>query len=98
MHKMLLVVPALLLAGAASAQTTTWQYGSGNGDPLPYAGPKPTYNYAIGPAADPGLPGVVPKTSYSYGGENQTGGMVQMGAPEPQQHATAPVRRPGDHS
>ena len=106
MRKMLLVAPILFLAGAASAQTTTWEYGAGNGDPVPYPGPKPIYNYAYGPGNGDSVQsgGTPPKVGYAYGGENQTGGMVQMTtpAPQPRQQTAAPkpsrLARPGDHS
>ena len=103
MRKMLLVAPALLLAGAASAQTTTWQYGAGNGDGVQYQGPKPTYNYAYGPGNGDGVSsGQTPQMGYAYGGENQAGGMVQMAPPQPRQQTAAPKpsrsARSGDHS
>lgn len=103
MRKMLLVAPILLLAGAASAQNVQWEYGAGNGDPVPYPGPKPIYNFAYGPGnGDSVKSGEAPQTGYAYGGENQTGGMVQMTTPQPRQQTAAPKpsrsARPGNHS
>lgn len=105
MHKTLLAAAAAtLLSSAAFAQTTTWQYGAGNGDPLPYAGPKPTYSYAYGPGnGDPLKSDGTPQSSFAYGGDNAAkGGMVQMTAPPPKQQMASPTpatsARPGNHS
>lgn len=103
MRKLLLAAPLLMLAGAASAQTTQWQYGAGNGDGVQYQGPKPTYNYAYGPGNGDGIKsGATAQMGYAYGGENQTGGMVQMTQPQPRQQTAAPKpsqkARPGNHS
>lgn len=96
----LAMAAALTGASAAFAQTATWQYGAGNGDPVPYQGPKPTYSYAYGPGNGDNIkPGTVPQTGFAYGGDNQKGGMVQMTAPPPAQQSAAPrTVRPGDHS
>ena len=97
MRKTLLAAPILFLAGAAGAQTVTYQYGAGNGDPVQYPGPKPTYNYAYGPGNGDGVkaPGN-PQTSFAYGGDGATGTMMQMGTPTPQppQQAAAPAPQP----
>ncbi len=102
---MLTAAAATLLSSAAFAQTTSWQYGAGNGDPLPYAGPKPIYKYAYGPGnGDPMKPSGTPQSSFAYGGDNSAkGGMIQMGVPTPQpQQMASPTpaksARPGSHS
>lgn len=103
-RKIILAAAAVtFLSGAASAQTTTWQYGAGNGDPIPYPGPKPTYSYAYGPGnGDPMKPTGTPQSSFAYGGDNAAkGGMIQMTAPPPQQRMASPApakaARPGSH-
>ena len=103
MRKLLLVAPVLLLASVSSAQTQRWEYGAGNGDGVQYQGPKPTYNYAYGPGNGDGVQsGVAPQTGYAYGGENQTGGMVQMTQPQPKQQTASPKpsqkAKPGNRS
>lgn len=103
MRKLLLVAPVLLLAGGAFAQTQRWEYGAGNGDGVQYQGPKPTYNYAYGPGNGDGIQsGATAQTGYAYGGENQTGGMVQMTQPQPKQQTASPkpsqTARPSNHS
>ncbi len=103
MRKLLLVAPFLLLAGAASAQTPQWQYGAGNGDGVQYQGPKPTYSYAYGPGNGDGVQsGATAQMGYAYGGENQTGGTVQMAQPQPRQQTASPTpskqARSGNHS
>lgn len=103
MRKLLLVAPVLLLAGAASAQTQRWEYGAGNGDGVQYQGPKPVYNYAYGPGNGDGVQsGTTAQTGYAYGGENQTGGTVQMTQPQPKQQTASPnssqTARSGNHS
>ncbi len=105
MRKTLLAAAAAtLLSGTAFAQTTTWQYGAGNGDPLPYAGPKPTYSYAYGPGnGDPMKPTGTPQSSFAYGGDNaDKGSMIQMTTPVPRQRMASPTpaksARPGSHS
>lgn len=103
MRKLLLAAPFLLLAGAASAQTPQWSYGAGNGDGVQYQGPKPIYSYAYGPGnGDSVKSGASAQTGFAYGGDNQTGGMIQMTAPQPKQQTASPkpsaTTRPGNHS
>ena len=97
MRKILLATPMLLLAGAALAQTPTWQYGAGNGDGVQYQGPKPTYNFAYGPGNGDGVAsGQTAKENFAYGGENSSGVMMQM-TPEQQaqrQQTAAPQHAP----
>jgi len=82
----------------------SWQYGAGNGDGVSYPGPAPIFKRAYGLEADaPTAPPQEPKVNYGWGAENQSGGMVQQGTPEPIQHATAPApaqtpSAPGTHS
>lgn len=105
MRKVLLATAAAtLLSGTAFAQSTTWQYGAGNGDPIPYPGPKPTYSYAYGPGnGDPLKSTGAPQTGLAYGGDNAPkGGMIQMTTPAPQQRMASPApaqpAHPGSHS
>jgi hypothetical protein len=85
MHKiMLTAAAATLLSSAAFAQTTSWQYGAGNGDPMKPSGtPQSSFAYggdnsAKGSMIQMGVPTPQPQ---------------QMASPTPAKSA-----RPGSHS
>jgi len=92
----LLCSTVLLLAGCGGQPNVppvvSWQYGAGNGDPIPYQGPAPVYSRAYGMGADvPVNSGQKPTVQYGYGAENESGVMVQM---QPSAPATQRVAAP----
>ena len=86
----LLVVGAALAASACSATppaapVVSWHYGAGNGDGVSYQGAAPRYSRAYAPGNGDGVTsGQQVKENYAYGGENQSGTMVQT-TPQAQQ-------------
>ncbi len=84
----LALVGALLLAAGCTMQpvsrptVVSWQYGTGNGDPVANPSPKPTYIRAFGYGnGDPVKSGLDAKTAFVYGGENGFGTPVVTDTP-----------------
>ncbi len=79
MRSLLLIGTALLAAGCtmqpvARPTAISWQYGTGNGDPVANPSPKPVYVRSFGYGnGDPVKNGQDVKTAYVYGGENGVG-------------------------
>jgi hypothetical protein len=98
----LLCSSVLLLAGCGGQPdvqpVVSWQYGAGNGDPIPYPGPAPVYSRSYGMGSDvPVSSGQKPGVQYGYGADNESGVMVQMqpSAPASQRVAApAPAQQP----
>ena len=109
MRSVLLLGTIVLVAGCSLQQPApakvSWQYGAGNGDSVSYQGPPPVFQRAYGPGNGDGVTsGQTATTGYGYGGDGQTGTMVQFG-PEPKQMMAAPTPTsttpqavPGTHS
>lgn len=91
------VLGAVLVVAACGGNpnvppTVTWQYGAGNGDPMPYPGPTPVYSRSYGLGADvPVSMGGKPTVQYGYGAENESGVMVQSPAAPAPQRLAAPA-------
>lgn len=92
MRNTLLLGGVLLLAACGGnpdvPPQVSWQYGAGNGDPVAYQGPAPTYSRAYGVGSDvPVNSGGKMNVQYGYGADNESGVMVQT-----QPRAPAPTR------
>lgn len=100
----LVIIPAMIaLVGCSAVDPSapakvSWQYGAGNGDGVSYPGPAPVYQRAYGLGADQATPSATtPNVNYGYGADNQTGSMVQVAPPSPQQQqvaSPAPTQQP----
>ena len=98
MRSLVVVAALAALAGCSTVDPgqaptkVSWDYGAGNGDGVAYPGPAPVFKRAYGLEADaPTKPAQEPKVNYSWGAENQSGGMVQQDASTRTQQATAPT-------
>lgn len=99
MRSFVVVAGMMALAGCAAVDPSaptkvSWEYGAGNGDGVAYPGPAPVYSRSYGWGADQvSAPATAPTVNYSWGAENQTGGMVQT-TPEPARQLASPAPSP----
>ena len=99
MRKFIVIGVLLALAGCngydpSKPAKVSWDYTTGTGDGVPYSGPKPIYKRAYGLDADQvGTSTEKPRVNYSWGADNQDGGMVQVD-PSTTQRVAAPTPTP----
>lgn len=100
MRSFVVIAVMMTLVGCAAVDPSaptkvSWQYGAGNGDGVAYQGPAPIYSRAYGWGADQvSAPAQQPIVNYSWGAENQSGGMVQQTTPQAAQQVASPTRSP----